>query len=267
MDAYTRRDTQNRSLINFFATVNKRVGSSFTFSPFAGFQYESWDQEIEANYNYVYYSHQDKYYLAGVNVGINDFLFGHFDYRKDVSSIFPKSYKQQPTHSTSLAFIFSDAFGWASSAFPFGKIRASIGRMYQDKRENYTYLVRIPENVFEVGTDLKFANNRIGFTFNYFNEKEINRNQAIDPRTGYSVSTGVIGNLRERGTEFIIEATPVKTKPFEYKTTLLLMTSKTTIEDGFSTSFSYGIRRSYSGLDIQSSQSSDMEKFCLEFPD
>ena len=241
LDAFKRRDNQNRSLINFFATVNKRVGSAFTFSPFAGFQYESWEQEIEGNYNYVYYSHQDKYYLAGVNVSINDFLFGHFDYRKDVSSIFPKSYKQQPSHSTSLAFIFSDAFGWASSAFPFGKIRISIGRMYEDKHENNTYLVRIPENVFEVGTDLKFANNRIGFTFNYFNEKEINRNQSIDPRTGYSVSTGVIGNLRERGTEFIIEATPLKTNPFEYKTTLLLMTSKTTIEDGFSTSFSYGI--------------------------
>jgi hypothetical protein len=232
LDSYKRRDNQNRSLINFFATVNTRVGSSFTFSPFAGFQYEFWDQEIGGNSNYVYYSRQDKYCLTGVNVSINDFLFGHFDYRKDLSSVI--SNKQRATHSTSLSFIFSDAFGWTCAAFPFGKLRTSIGRIYEDKNENNSYLVRIPENVLEVGTDLKFANNRIGFTFNYFNEKEVNRNQSINPTSGYHVITIYNGNLREKGSEVIINAIPFRSKGLEYQATLLWGRSKTTVENGYS---------------------------------
>ena len=115
-----------------------------------------------------------------------------------------------------------------------------MGKMYEDKY-SANYLSRTRENVFEIGTDFKFANNRIGFSYNYFNEMEIDRNRSIDPTSGFVVAPIYNGNLRERGSEFIVNATPVIARGFKYDATLLWMNSKTTIENGYSTQGSYGI--------------------------
>ncbi|HEX6224066.1 MAG TPA: hypothetical protein VFZ52_06630, partial [Chryseolinea sp.] len=263
------RSDQHRSLINFFATVNTNKTRSLSLSPFIGFQYESWDYKrnkyvTENTQTYHYESRQEyteKYWLTGVHLGVKDILFGNFNFRKDVSSKIPASV-QQPGHSASLAFIFSDAFGWSSSTFSFGKIRGSIGRMYEDKYFG-NYLVRVPENVLEIGTDLSFARERIGVTLNYFNDREQHNNKAFIPSTGYYAGSTYDVNLTERGYELIMTATPIKAKRLEYKTTLLWTSTKTTVGEG--SSFSYGLDKPTPGWTSSLLNQVTWKNFALNF--
>ena len=85
------------------------------------------------------------------------------------------------------------------------------------------------KNSFEVGTDLRFIENRIGFDVAYYNEKIKNQIGSIGtPReSGQSNYLTNIGSMRNRGIELTIMGTPVKTSDFEWNLTFNYWKNKT----------------------------------------
>ncbi|WP_177761201.1 SusC/RagA family TonB-linked outer membrane protein [Flavobacterium sp. I3-2] len=74
---------------------------------------------------------------------------------------------------------------------------------------------------FEVGADMRFLHDRIGFDFSYYNT--VSENQIIrvpvDYATGYTSKYINAGKVLNRGIEVTLHATPLKSPDFEWKTT------------------------------------------------
>jgi hypothetical protein len=219
---------QNRYLINAFAAIQPNLGPSISLSSTFGFQYLSSLFESVSTSGYYSSSYHDKYYVSSINFGVHDFLFTNYTFRKDLHSKVPYAV-EKPTHSFSVAFGFSEAFGLYSPVFSSGKIRASIGRTFSEQVMNGT-TYRRPENLIEVGTDLFFAENRTSVTLNYFSGKRSREGQAYLPSTGYWDNFTMDG-VKLNGFEVILNATLLKTSDYEYYTTLLWTKSQGNLEE------------------------------------
>jgi TonB-linked SusC/RagA family outer membrane protein len=68
----------------------------------------------------------------------------------------------------------------------------------------------------EVGTELKFFDNRLGFDISYFDRKTRNEiiNSSFSLATGYSTGYVPTGATQNRGLEVMVTGTPVQTKDF-----------------------------------------------------
>ncbi len=69
---------------------------------------------------------------------------------------------------------------------------------------------------FEIGADLGFFNNRLGFEFSYYNKmtKGLIASLLLDPSTGYTAQTANLGDVRNSGVELLVNVVPVKTDDF-----------------------------------------------------
>ncbi|MCL3781819.1 SusC/RagA family TonB-linked outer membrane protein [Prolixibacteraceae bacterium JC049] len=84
---------------------------------------------------------------------------------------------------------------------------------------------------WEVGLDFRFLKNRVGLDFAWYKEDIDNQIGRIDldPYTGYKSLYTNIGALSNKGLELSVFLVPVKTKDFEWKTTLNWWNNETTI--------------------------------------
>jgi TonB-linked SusC/RagA family outer membrane protein len=72
---------------------------------------------------------------------------------------------------------------------------------------------------FEIGAEVRFFNNRLGFDVAYYNKltKGLIAAKPMDPSTGYiSFAQTNIGDVRNSGVELTIDATPLKIKDFKW---------------------------------------------------
>ena len=71
---------------------------------------------------------------------------------------------------------------------------------------------------FELGAEVRFFNNRLGFDFSYYNRltEGLIANLPKDPSTGYTQQRANLGDVRNTGIEFSVDATPIKTKDFAW---------------------------------------------------
>ena len=124
------------------------------------------------------------------------------------------------------------------------KVRASLAQVGNDtdpyKTSAYYNTSRFPGSVevattlynkdfkpeistnYETGFDLRMFRNRIGLDFSFYYNRTKNQilDAPMDPTTGYSRATINSGNVRNRGYEIELNATPVQTKNFSWKSTL-----------------------------------------------
>ncbi|MNJ91430.1 TonB-dependent Receptor Plug Domain protein [compost metagenome] len=171
------------------------------------------------------------------------------NYRKDGSSRFGSANKWGDFYSASAAWRFSDeAFmsfskGWLDDA----KFRLSYGQLGNDAIDpykeqniiefgnyNYNDLYSASESLnmgnpnirwetvrtSNIGTDLTFFKGRIGLTVDYYEKTTLDllyKNE-IPKETGKSSSTINLGNIKNTGFEFAINATPVNTEDFTWNT-------------------------------------------------
>lgn len=75
---------------------------------------------------------------------------------------------------------------------------------------------------YETGLDLRMFKNRLGLDFSFYYNRTKNQilDAPMDPTTGYSRATINSGNVRNRGYEIELNATPVQNKNFAWKSTL-----------------------------------------------
>ena len=71
---------------------------------------------------------------------------------------------------------------------------------------------------FELGAELKFFDNRLGLDVSYYNKmtKGMIANIPLDPSTGYTAQQANLGDLRNKGIELTLSATPVRSDNFTW---------------------------------------------------
>lgn len=196
-------------------------------------------------------------FYAQEKFGYKNFLYLDLTQRRDwTSSIGGKGFS---SFSYNLGFIFTEALGMADNkVLPYGKLRVSWADVGNDgpiySTSNYYTLGFFndgwtngisfpfngipafghsgllgnpnlrPENTktFEIGTDLKFVQNRLGLDFTYWSSKSTDQIFAVPiaASSGYRNIVKNAGEIDRHGFEIVGYATPVKTKDFVWDMTI-----------------------------------------------
>ncbi|KAA2239361.1 SusC/RagA family TonB-linked outer membrane protein [Chitinophaga agrisoli] len=198
--------------------------------PLAGSQY---DQKYAINSLYGY--GQAAYKNA---------IFLDVTARNDWSSSLPAANNSYFYPSVSLSGVFTDFMKLpANSPLSFGKVRLSWARVGNDTRPYrlrnvYGYSTAwsslqtvaepssianadlLPEmlDTYEMGTELKFFNNRVGLDFTYYNT--VSKNQILslplDQTSGYTTRFLNAGKIQSHGFEVMLNLAPVRSKNFQW---------------------------------------------------
>ena len=111
--------------------------------------------------------------------------------------------------------------GWVSPSgvnFPITTNGTSYNGFTYGNTMGSTNLKPERTRTFEVGTNMKFVNNRLGLDFSYFNNlsTDLLLPVDIDPSTGFYSMYKNAASMSSKGFEFTLYATPVKTKKFTW---------------------------------------------------
>ncbi|MEO6232637.1 MAG: SusC/RagA family TonB-linked outer membrane protein [Ferruginibacter sp.] len=181
-------------------------------------------------------------YFGGVTLGYRNFLTLDGTIRRDVSSTLPDNANAYNYYAVSGSWLFSHHLqnvDWLSS----GKIRANYATVGNDApwgsiKDVYDNIapfgstllyslpgtqnnkVLKPENTIskEVGLELAFLKNRIGFDVSYYitNTKDQIFAVAVSTATGYSSKFVNAGDVQNKGIELSLFAVPVRTQKFTW---------------------------------------------------
>ncbi|GMV05791.1 MAG: SusC/RagA family TonB-linked outer membrane protein [Gemmatimonadota bacterium] len=167
--------------------------------------------------------------------------------RNDWSSTLPENNRSYFYPSVSSALVFSDALGMRSDFFSSGKLRASWTRVGNDTdpyQLSSVYgaqqawgavpMFAVPNELpnaelkpeettaFEVGTDLGFLNERLGFVLTYYQANTKNQilGVQISSTSGYTSQVLNAGEVKNWGYELLLRATPLQTEDFQWDMTV-----------------------------------------------
>jgi TonB-linked SusC/RagA family outer membrane protein len=198
--------------------------------------------------------------FANVQLGYKNFLYLDLTGRNDWSSTFaftPTKNSGYFYYSTGLNLVLSDAFTMPA-AVSFSKIRLSYARVGNDvpayitnpaqykKQGNInaqyavfntvvplpgTYMRPEDNRSFEIGTEWRFAHDRIGIDLTWY--KNNNFRQYVEtptaPGSSYTKFYLNLGNIQNTGLEAVAFAVPVQTAKVKWTTTVNFATNKNRI--------------------------------------
>ena len=190
-------------------------------------------------------------FYGTVDLGWKNQLFLNLTARNDWFSTLANNSNSYFYPSATLSWVFTDTFRKTlPEAFDFGKLRigwasASNGTSpYQNlllyQLRNYTIngvnivtqnngnkfpnpaLKPVHISEFEVGLNLSFFESRLSFDMAYYQKKTTDDIAVVSTSSasGYSSKVVNVGKIQNNGFEFMIDAYPVKTKEFQWNTTL-----------------------------------------------
>ena len=229
-----------------------------------------------------------------VGFAYKNYLYLNVTGRNDWSSTLPKNNRSYFYPSVSSSFVFTEVME-KNDILSFGNIRINWAQVGSDEipyqldyvyNPQTTYYVQyslsgtfpnsgllgfsIPriyppdnlkpqkQNSFEVGTNLRFLNNRIGVDFNFYRNSTKDQIVAVDIpiSTGYFTKKLNIGEVRNTGFELALNLVPVKTKDFEWNFDLNYSTNKqkviTLVKEN--PDLTYNLTSGWSGLQIQAKE-------------
>ena len=186
--------------------------------------------------------------FGDVTLGYNDLAFLTVTGRNDWSSTFPKASRSFFYPSASFSLVYTDLLpqGRFRDVLSYGKFRISAAQVGKEAPEystsqayesqtttgggfSYGFTAPnpflVPEKVtsFEVGTEMKFFNNRLGFDLAYYKTNSVSqiiRDLRISYGTGFILKVINGGRLWNDGVELAINAEPVRTGNFTWNTIL-----------------------------------------------
>ncbi|PKD43497.1 SusC/RagA family TonB-linked outer membrane protein [Rhodohalobacter barkolensis] len=179
-----------------------------------------------------------------LNLDWNDVLYLNVTGRNDWTSTLPKDERSFFYPSVNLGYVFSDMIelpNWMT----YGKFRASYAEVGKDAPPYSTQDVYVAPSIFpldsqigftkgatinssdlkperttssELGFDLRFLNNRLGFDFTWYkaNSKDMIIPVPVSNATGSSQFITNAGEIENRGIELSVRATPVETRDFQW---------------------------------------------------
>jgi TonB-linked SusC/RagA family outer membrane protein len=182
---------------------------------------------------------------ALLSAGFKSFLYLDATVRRDAVSTLPTNNNVYTYPSLSASFVFTDAFKINKSILSFGKLRVSAAEVGSDTDPymlNTTYQLNpqsfngiplgglapgqiLPTPIlptrtrsFEVGSDLKFFNDRIGLDLTYYTSKSRDQINVVNLplSSGFAqeiINAGVVSN---KGIEVGINTRPIVSKDFSW---------------------------------------------------
>ncbi|NOQ91883.1 MAG: SusC/RagA family TonB-linked outer membrane protein [Flavobacteriaceae bacterium] len=181
-------------------------------------------------------------YYANVSLGWNNMLYLDASYRMDRFSSLPRGNDTQGYGGVSGSFVFSSLLdaNWLS----LGKLRAGwakTGNGTSPYRVSNTYVLGTPiggqpiaslpsannnpdlvpetSDEFEVGLEMAFFRNRLGFDFSYYDKtnNDLLTPVTISTATGFTSQWLNAGKTQNKGMELSLWGSPVKTENFEWR--------------------------------------------------
>jgi len=177
--------------------------------------------------------------------------------RYDRFSTLPNGNRSIFTPSVSGSFVFSDLL--QSSALSYGKLRASYARTSGEPAQPYqtafyynignpiagvpraSFDSRLPNanlrpfslREFEVGTELKFFNGRIGFDVAYFDRQTNGEivGASLSVASGFESRSVNLGSTRNRGVEALLTVVPLKRGAFTWTSSFNITKLKNEVLD------------------------------------
>ncbi len=182
--------------------------------------------------------------LGSYTLNYNDILYLNVTGRNDWSSTLPPANNSFFYPSISGSFVFSEApffHALQSKFFTFGKLRASYSEVGRDAPPYNVLSSLTPQTTtgggfaygffggnpalkperskgFELGTELKFFQNRFGIDFTFYNRKL--SDQIVSQRLSYG--TGFIfgllngGTFTNQGVELVLNGSPFRSRDFDW---------------------------------------------------
>jgi len=166
--------------------------------------------------------------------------------RNDWSSTLPEDNRSFFYPSVSLGYVFTETLDMAdSNILPFGKLRFSwakagkdapaysVGQYFQgapgfpfggsggfskDTQAGDSELKPEITTSIEMGTDLRFLDNRLRLDFTYFNQTSENQivGFPVSNASGLSRFTTNAGEIKNKGVELLLEGTPIQRSDFNW---------------------------------------------------
>ncbi|WP_028902176.1 SusC/RagA family TonB-linked outer membrane protein [Prevotella sp. P6B4] len=196
--------------------------------------------------------------FGDVTLGWKNMLYLEGTIRGDKSSTLPKGNNTYVYPSVTGSWIFSELLKDKQNWLSFGKLRLGFAKVGNDTDpyqlyntfSQYTNIdattpgYRLPNTMqnpdlkpesttsFEAGLEMSFFNNRLGFDVTYYrtNTKDEILPLSVSGTTGYIYKYVNSGEIENKGWEFGVHATPVKTHDFEWNTNLTLATNKNKVK-------------------------------------
>ena len=177
------------------------------------------------------------------DIGFRNMIFAEGSYRRDYTSTLPAG-TYVNTYSAGLSFVFSDLTKNALPFISYGKLRGSIGQTIADlgiyqlgvyyapaaNQWNGNFLMSEPNglvdptlagstnNEKELGLDMRFAKNRVGFSFTYWDRT--NKNFPVNVgqigMIGYTSLSVNAGEIAKQGVDVTLFAKPIKWKNLDW---------------------------------------------------
>jgi TonB-linked SusC/RagA family outer membrane protein len=225
-------------------------------------------------------SHKEVKSLFGsVSLNYKGYLNVDLTGRNDWSSTLPEGNNSYFYPSVSTAFMFSRALGMESDAFSSGKLRASWTRVGNDTNPyqlaavyngqvgwGSTPMFAVPNGLpninlkpeqttsWEVGADLGFLHERLGFVLTYYDNttKDQILGVQISSTSGYTSRTLNAGEVRNWGWELLLESTPIRLdNGFQWDMTLNWARNQSEVVDLYGDELETLVLGSYWSLNVE----------------
>lgn len=182
--------------------------------------------------------------FASAQLAYSEYLSLDLTARNDWSSTLPKGKNSFFYPSASVSFMFSDFMKSIDKPLPswvtFAKIRTSLAQvgkdpspynLYNTRKFEFESGIRKPvvntikmndmlkpeiKTSYELGLDMKFLNNRLGFDFTYYYSVTRNQSMLVDAAAPWSQQWVNAGKILNRGVEMMVYTTPIQTKDLTF---------------------------------------------------
>jgi TonB-linked SusC/RagA family outer membrane protein len=224
--------------------VNKAYGLDGTASPFILPYLYTANNIANRPYSQQYQHYRVNSFYGSADFGYKDWLFLNVTGRNDWFSTLNPEHNSYFYPSVTGSFVFSEALK-LPSWINFGKLRASYAASSNGTSpyQNYlTYGIRtyttngnsvgyinqstIPNSDLrpvdikeqEIGLNMQFLNNRLGFDAAVYNKQTTNDIVSVSTSnsSGYNAAIQNVGKIRNRGVEFLLTGSPIKTPDFSW---------------------------------------------------
>ena len=197
--------------------------------------------------------------FGSLQLAYNEYLSLDLTARNDWSSTLPQQNNSFFYPSASLSFVISDFVRSLDKNLPtwltFAKLRLSAAQVGKDpepynlwntRKFEFQNGTRVPivetikknsnlkpeiKTSYEMGLDMKFLNNRLGFDFTYYYSSTKNQAMLVDASSPWSQQWVNAGKISNKGVEMMIYSTPVQTKDFRFDLGVNLAKNISTVDE------------------------------------
>ena len=197
--------------------------------------------------------------FGSAQIAFREYLSLDLTARNDWSSTLAKDHRSFFYPSASLSYILTDFMQSVGKPLPacvtFAKLRLSAAqagkdpepyKLYNTRQYSFSNGLRQPvvqtilmnknlkpeiKTSYEVGLDMKFLDNRLGFDLTYYYNTTKNQAMLVDASSPWSQQWVNAGKIDNRGIELMLYTTPVRTRDFTFDLNMNFAHNRSTVKD------------------------------------